>query len=223
MIVGLFGLPGTGKTLLLSKIAHDCINGINPNKYIFVKKHCKECKKVYTNFPVDGAFKLDFERLGYDYFHDCIIIIDEIQLAADSRNFKNFGENLKEFFSLHRHYSCDIIYASQSYCNCDKRIRDLTDHLYYIDDWIFNIMRVREIVAYFDVNGQINEGYQFNSAFKTCYFFRKNLYHYGDTYYIIKDQINKLVEPSIPWYDIDKIGKITDISKEEKSAAVNPP
>lgn len=208
MICGLFGLPGSGKTLLLSKIAYDLINGLNVNKNIFVKKHCKKCTKVYTNFPCDGAYKLDFEKLGYSYFHDCVILIDEIQLMADSRNFKNFGENLKQFFSLHRHYNIDIIYASQSYANCDKRIRDLTDHLYYIDDWYFNIMRVREIISYFSVqNGSINEGYDYTNAWSTVYFFRKKFYHYADTLYIIKDQINKNDEPSELWYDFDKIGK----------------
>lgn len=211
MICGLFGLPGCGKTLLLSKIAFDLINGNNVNKNLYVKKHCKDCKKVYTNFPLENAYKLDFEKLGFSYYHDCVIIIDEIQLLADSRNYKNFGENLKFFFSMHRHWNIDIIYASQSYSNCDKKIRDLTDHLYYIDDWYFNIMRVREIIAYFNiVNGCINEGYDFTGAFKTVYFFRKKFYHYADTMYIINDKINKTDEPSDLWFDIDKIGKQAD-------------
>ena len=88
------------------------------------------------------------------------MLIDEIQLFADSRNFKTFGDNLKYFFSMHRHDKIDIVYASQSFDNVDKRIRSLTDRLYYVDIWLFNTVRVRQIQSYFDVShGSINEGY----------------------------------------------------------------
>lgn len=217
MISGIFGLPGSGKSLLLGKIAHDCINGKSPNtKGLYIKKHCKDIKKVYTNFPCEGAYKLDFESLGKAYYHDCIILIDEVQLLADSRNYKTFGENLKQFFSQHRKYGVDLCYASQTYMGADKKIRDLTDHLYYIDDWYFNIMRIREIVAYFDVKGgEINEGYDYASGLNTVYFFRKKFYRYVDTLSIILDQVDRTNEPSELWYDFDKIGRIA----AEKAAA----
>ena len=116
------------------------------------------------------------------------MLIDEIQLFSDSRNFKNFGDNLKWFFSLHRKMKIDIIYCSQSFDNVDKRIRSLTDRLYYIDKWLFNTIRIRGIMSYFDVShGNINEGYSYCSGFNTKYFFAKRLYKYNDTFHRIKE------------------------------------
>ena len=77
------------------------------------------------------------------------MLCDEIQLFADSRNFKNFGDNLKFWFSVHRKLGVDFIYATQSFDSVDKRIRSLTDRIYYVDKWSFNMIRCREIVTYF--------------------------------------------------------------------------
>lgn len=107
MISGVFGLPGSGKSLLLSYLAYRAVNGKSINIKGFHIQNFKYAR-VYTNFPCDGAYKLDFETLGNAHYHDCLIMCDEIQLFADSRNFKNFGDNLKYFFSMHRHDKVDF-------------------------------------------------------------------------------------------------------------------
>jgi hypothetical protein len=70
--------------------------------------------------------------LGEKDFTDSLILIDEITLEFDNRNFKTFNEKYKRFFTLHRHDNCDVIYATQYYNNVDKRIRDLTAVNYYV-------------------------------------------------------------------------------------------
>ena len=132
MISAIFGLPGSGKSLCLSYIAWRAVNCKSINFHGFHLSTAKYAR-VYTNFPFEGAYKLDFESLGKAEYSNCLMLIDEIQLFADSRNFKTFGDNLKYFFSMHRHDKIDIVYASQSFDNVDKRIRSLTDRLYYID------------------------------------------------------------------------------------------
>ena len=179
MISAIFGLPGSGKSLTLSYIAYRAVNGKSINwhgLYLSTAKYAR----IYTNFPFEGAYKLDFETLGKADYNNCLMLIDEIQLFADSRNFKTFGDNLKYFFSMHRHDKIDIVYASQSFDNVDKRIRSLTDRLYYVDKFMLGLIRVRQIQSYFDVSrGNINEGYQYCSGFNTCYFRAKRLYQYN--------------------------------------------
>lgn len=198
MISALFGLPGAGKSLVLSYLAYRACIGKSLNFHGFhVSTH--KYARVYTNFPCDGAYKLDFETLGRCNYNNCLMLCDEIQLFADSRNFQSFGDNLKYFFSMHRHDKIDFIYASQSYDNVDKRIRSLTDRLYYIDPWLFNTIRVREILSFFEVSrGSISEGYEYARGFNTKYFYAPRLYKYNDTYAKIKE-VPLREAPAIPW------------------------
>ena len=68
MIKGVFGLPRSGKTTYLAKLAY---------------KAQKKGIKVYTNFYCKGCYTLDFDSLGvYDY-SDCLLLIDEISLFCE--------------------------------------------------------------------------------------------------------------------------------------------
>lgn len=197
MISLIMGLPGSGKSLLLSYIAFRAVSGKKINFRGFDISSFKSYDKIYTNFPCDGCYKLDFERLGYDNYHDCLMLIDEVQLFADSRNFKNFGDNLKYFFSLHRKFRIDIVICSQSHSAVDARLRSLTHKLYYIDS-MGKFIRVREIKCFFDVHGTIQEGYEYASGFNTKYFYAPRLYKYNDTYCLIKE-IDLQPVNNIPW------------------------
>lgn len=204
MISGLFGLPGSGKSLILSLLAFRAVNGKKLNVHGFNVQKFKY-ERVYTNFPFEGAYKFDFDTLGNENYHDCLFLCDEAQLFADSRNFRDFGDNLKYWFSMHRHFKCDFIYASQSYENVDKRIRSLTDRLYYIDYWYFNLIRIREIVSFFDVShGSIKEGYDYARVINAAYYYAPRLYKYNDTYARIVDRPLKEPEPE-PWFKPYKI------------------
>lgn len=127
MIIGVFGLPGAGKSTFLACASQHLLNGksfmgLSPSKVVF------------TNFYCKGCYKLDFDKLGIYNFVDCNILIDEIMLLADTRNFKTFPESLKRFFSQHRKTLGDghgVIWCSQYYDDCDKKIRVLT-HKYYL-------------------------------------------------------------------------------------------
>ena len=176
MISLLFGLPGSGKSTLASYIGYRAVNKKTINFHGFHISSIgdlpdfEEYETIYTNFPLSGAYQLDFDTLGYVNYHHCLMLIDEVQLFADSRNFRNFGENLKWFFSMHRHSCIDIVMCTQSLSAVDARIRSLTQRLYYIDNFGMFI-RVREILSYFDVNRTIQEGYEYARGFNTKYFF----------------------------------------------------
>lgn len=186
MISMLMGLPGSGKSLILSYIAYRAVHGKSINFHGFYISSHKHYDYIFTNFPAEGCFKLDFDRLGFDNYHDALMLIDEVQLFADSRNFKNFGDNLKYFFSMHRHFKLDIVICSQSHSAVDARIRSLLHRLYYLDNF-GKFIRIREIISYFDVHGKIDEGYDYARGFNTKYFYAPRLYKYNDTYAKIKE------------------------------------
>lgn len=199
MISGIIGLPSSGKSLVLSYVAYRAINGKSINFHGFNCAHFdKQYQRVYTNFPFQGAYELDFDLLGYAEYNNCLCLVDELQMFADSRNFKNFGDNLKFFFSQHRKFKIDFIYATQSPDTVDKRIRSLTDKLYYIDRTIFNLIRIREIQTFFDIHNNLSLSYEYSSGLNSRYFYAPRLYKYNDTYGLIHSLINRPA-PSKMW------------------------
>lgn len=203
MISGIIGLPGSGKSTLLSYIAYRAVHKKSLNFKGFSIQNF-DYDYVYTNFPFQGAYKLDFDLLGKADYKNCLMICDEIQLFADCRNYRDFGDELKDFFSMHRHDKIDFIYATQLYDGIDKKIRGITDRYYKVDFWFFNLIRCREILAYQDViHGRILEGYEYARGINTKYFFAPLLYKYNDTYACIKER-KRIPVPMIPWDDSDK-------------------
>lgn len=182
MISGIFGLPGSGKSLYLSMLADRAVNGRNLNFANQEMSMFKSYDRVYTNFPFAGAYQLDFDLLGKVDMSKSLIICDEIMMFCDSRNYRNFGDNLKFFFSQSRKMSCDFVYASQAYNDCDLKIRNLTHSFYYIQKAFLTYSVVKPIKAYFRVDhGQISQGFEYTSPLGFYYFDRKKYYNLVDT------------------------------------------
>lgn len=180
MMTGIIGLPRQGKSTLLAKIA---------------KKRLKKGIKCYSNFPMKGCLKLNFNDLGKKNFHDCCILIDEISLFADCRNFKDFGDNLVYFFTNYGHFNVEIFYCTQNYDDCDKKIRCLTDELYSITSfWRFSLCR--PIVKSIIIDGDI----------KNCYVEKRiPKIIYRPFYYDMFDSYNRRELPEVDdrlWFDV---------------------
>lgn len=92
-----FGLPGCGKTTLMTKMAIDAVR-------------CKRYKNVYCNvkITVPGVTYIDNECIGRFNLCDGLILIDEATLFADSRAFKDFSKDKLTYFLEHRHFNVDI-------------------------------------------------------------------------------------------------------------------
>lgn len=135
---GVFGKPGSGKTLLLTYLAW---------------KHIRRGWVVYADFPClikgvlpfndadfksglwlpdgrEGHLNVDGE-LNVNNQKICILI-DEIGTVYNNRDFKrNFNESTLKWWSEHRHKRVKIYWASQGWKNPDLRIREsLTDGFY---------------------------------------------------------------------------------------------
>lgn len=129
-----FGLPGCGKTTLLAKhakITSDWINGKGWRAF-FAK--CPY-KHIYGNVNLVGIphyTKIEYKFLGMYDVRDALVLIDEATLEQDNRDFKSFKQYQKEFFLLHRHYNLDIRLYTQQWDGVDKKIRVITDRVYYL-------------------------------------------------------------------------------------------
>lgn len=155
-----FGLPGCGKTSLLTKLAYDAVRkGVYEN--------------VYSNVPltIPGVTIIDNECIGKYELRNCLLLIDEATLFADSRRYKEFTKEQTSFFLLHRHYAADIVLFTQQWDGVDRKIRVITDRVYYIyktvltGHWVSKYWRVPYGILFPDPKktgeklGEIVQGY----------------------------------------------------------------
>ena len=202
MVTAIIGLPGSGKSTLLSYLAFSAINGDNVNKRCFHISTCKNYDYVFTNFPCSGAYKLDFDMLGTAKYEKSMIFCDEIQLFAESRNFKNFTDRLNFWFTNHRKFQTDFCYCTQDFSFVDKKIRCVTDRIYIVDMLPFHIIRVRQVLTGLNWS-DLSQRYEPSSGLNCSYFFAPRLYKYNDTFALCKE-INFMPTPLVPWFGENK-------------------
>lgn len=117
-----FGKKGSGKSSYLCKLA---------------KQYKRKGYNVYTNMldcTIDFARLIDAEDLG-DFVPEekSVILLDEVGMLYDNRNYKNFKPAVRDFYKLQRHYKCVVYLASQSF-DIDKKLRDLCDEMYLVQN-----------------------------------------------------------------------------------------
>lgn len=116
-LIFIFGKKGSGKSTLLTKYALD-----------YVRKGWN----VYSTEYCPGTYHISPKDVGFSYFPpNSVIIVDEVGMIWDKRNFKNFPEQVRDYFKLQRHYQHVVILASQTF-DVDKKIRDLADEMYLV-------------------------------------------------------------------------------------------
>ncbi len=199
MVTGIFGLPGAGKTTYATMLARKELKRIQRKK--------SKYSDVLTSFYCVGCKRIKYADLGKYLYENVLIIIDEITLFADSRDFKTFSAEKKEFFLLHRHYGCDIIYLTQMYDNVDKKIRDITSDLWHLKKCGLGFSRAKKIFRTLDINDQTKEivsGYEFPSFFQNLLSFgRLNVFCFRPLYYKYFDSFevfSRLPAPFlVPW------------------------
>lgn len=116
-----FGLPGSGKTTLM---VHEAIKALKSKVY----------RNIYCNVRISvfGVTYIDNDCIGKYDLSDCLILIDEATLFADNRAHKEFSKDKIEYFLLHRHYNADVKLFTQQWDGVDKKIRVITDRVFYV-------------------------------------------------------------------------------------------
>lgn len=195
MIQIIFGLPRSGKTTLLTAIARKANLGKRLKFGSLAFGSGVDYERVYTNFACSDCFQLDFEALGKVNYHDCLILIDEVSLLCDSRNYKTFSDNLKFFFALHGHFNIDIICCSQSYMDCDVKIRRMATDFFLVEKTVLERSIIRRIIQILDVeNSQIKECYELSPLWRSAIINRKKYY----------DDFDSFSKPELPEPEICK-------------------
>lgn len=116
-LIFIFAKKGQGKSTLLTKMAIH---------------HLRRGWEVFSTEPIPGCHLIAPEDIGYFEFPPhSLIVIDEIGMIWDNRNFKNFKPEVRDWFKLQRHRKCKVICASQSF-DVDKKIRDLADDMFLL-------------------------------------------------------------------------------------------
>lgn len=110
-----FGKKGSGKSSYLIKLAY---------------RYLKRGWVVYTNMEdcvIPGVRIININHIG-DYVPEAhsLLLLDEVGMVWDNRDFKKFRTEVRDFFKLQRHYKVLCYLASQTF-DVDKKIRDLTD------------------------------------------------------------------------------------------------
>lgn len=113
-----FGKKGSGKSTYLVKIAY---------------QHLKRGWLVYTNMDelmMPGVRHFDIQHLG-DFVPPAhsLLLLDEVGMIWDNRDYKVFKPCVRDFFKLQRHYHVKVYMASQTF-DVDKKLRDLTDGMF---------------------------------------------------------------------------------------------
>lgn len=217
-----FGLPGSGKTTYLASI------GVNEQKRI--QQHRSIYKHVYSNFPINypGIIKISAKDLGTIQIEDGLVLIDEASLVADSRDYKKFSNEMKEFFLLHRHFGVDVVIATQQWDAVDKKIRVITDHVYYVHKGaIRRWISYADIIPYgiiipdrkdnSDKYGEIIQGYCRGNLFQR--FFAKRIrrsryYKYFDSF----DRPQYNPNPMVTWYNSGSTVSASEGSETESDS-----
>lgn len=187
MITCYFGVPGVGKTSLLTKFARKELRRI--------KKGRSPYENVYTNFYCKGCQKIEYSDLANFKVENGLILLDEITLDADNRDFKTFSDSHRDFFILHRHVGNDIIYATQAFDTVDKKVRVLTQELWYMSKSVLPIFRgfttAKRIYRTISINEHTSElvmGYRFCNFLEALFtsnskiVWRRPLYKYFDSF-----------------------------------------
>lgn len=132
-----FGKKGSGKTTLMTKL---CL------------QYRKKGWNVYCDREIPGAVVFPTDAFGkYQFPPNSLILIDEVGLVWDNRNFKSFPEHVKVYFKYQRQYRHVVYLFSQSF-DVDKKIRDLTDHLYIIQNYANCFSIARRVTKFLTVS-----------------------------------------------------------------------
>lgn len=202
MISCYFGLPGCGKTTILAKLAvtaqRQIDRGFSRYKYVYTN--------VQVNYP--GIRIIKWDAIGKKDLSDCLILIDEATLYADSRAYKSFPKEKIDWFCTHRHDCADLVYFAQFFDAVDKRMRMVTDKVFYCRGiplfGLTTYIRIPKAIIIPEQTGEIVEGYRkpnfIESLFYRKTFRRKPWYKYFNSWvsYAKRPPVHAKIVPGMP-------------------------
>ncbi len=169
------GKKGAGKTTYLTKQA---INAVRKGQI------------VYSTVDIPFTVKItdeDLKNFGrYKFKENSLILIDEVGMIWDNRDFKNFNKKTRDYFKLQRHYKNKIILFSQTF-DVDKKLRDLTDKMYLLTNLgaisiLRPIHKKMTVATDSDGNGTLTDTYEFGLPFEWQFLFLPRYFKFFNSY-----------------------------------------
>jgi len=124
----IFGKKGSGKTTYLTKLT---------------MRYLKLGRPVYCTVEIPGAIMFEPTLLGFIHIPpEAVILVDEVGLIWNSRDFKSFKKEYRTYFKYQRQYRHTVYLFSQAF-DIDKAIRDLTDAMYLMRSYfsVYSVAR----------------------------------------------------------------------------------
>lgn len=113
MIEAFLGMPGAGKTYLMTR------QGL---------KLQKKKRTVYANYPLKGAIR--FEQISDVYeVRNAIILLDEAGLIAPSSGWKSIPFEVMAHWREHRHHGVSLFYTAQDLQDVAAPLRRVTQFI----------------------------------------------------------------------------------------------
>lgn len=113
----IFGKKGSGKTSLMAKLAF--------------KYSKKGVLVLCTEQNIKNTYYVDISNIGkYWLPENCVLLIDELSVCFNSRNFKNTSLDTLKWFKYSRHNKVKIFAFTQVFDDSDKQIRNLADRMF---------------------------------------------------------------------------------------------
>lgn len=131
-LIFVFGKKGSGKSTLLTKLAI---------------KYSRKKWSVWTTENIPGTHNIDDPKQIYkmDFPPRSCILIDEVSLIWDNRDFKSMDKKVVEWFRYQRHHKCRVYFFSQTF-DIDKKLRDLADDMFLVNKYFRVFVIAKHIV-----------------------------------------------------------------------------
>lgn len=115
----IFGKKGSGKSTLMVRMAYE---------------YLAKGWTVFCTERLDGCVHIDYHDIGFKMIPpNSLLLVDEVGMIWDNRDFKKFKTEVRDWFKLQRHYKVKVVLFSQTF-DIDKKLRDLTDEMFLVSN-----------------------------------------------------------------------------------------
>lgn len=137
------GKPGTGKTTTMVKLAF---------------KYRKKGYTVYSNVEIPNCYKIDDTDITrYELKPKSVLLIDEIGLIFDNRNFKNFTPEQRDWWKLYRHRKL-IIWSFSQDLDIDKKLKKIITAVFIVVNYFGIYTVLKKVKRKFPVISKDHDG-----------------------------------------------------------------
>lgn len=179
-LIMIFGKKGSGKSTTLTKLAIQHVRkgwtvySTERIPYTFFINACDIGFVQLVDYNYKPFDPDDYKGLS-KLFHilkekikptrpRILLLVDEVGMIWDNRQYKNFSNSVRDFFKLQRHYHVKVVMFSQTF-DVDKKLRDLTDSMYLQRNFARIFTIGKKIKKFISINNNGDDGGKLDEYF----------------------------------------------------------